>query len=492
MNPVSVRAGMRVVFERAFRTCRMLEIRWYAFLPWVKCTALGYFHPAKPSRPEEARMQPPTMKKPAVAQTILASSIFIDLVGFSKLPTHTQVLAKDRFNGSLRQALSELGEPNYWVRDLGDGALIICPNSPEHALFLALQVHQAFLSAGAGPALPQLQVRTGLNLGVVKTNVDLEGRANYLGDGINATQRVMDFAEPGQILVSRAFADAVAYLHADYATLFMAPQAKQDKHGRVHEVFALDYSAPMLARLNDEIKDSHAPVLLATPVASPPVSLTEHTVIIIRNWFIPFNAVLFIVGVVWTGLQRFGLSGSRAQLIGATVMAVGSVLWFTAHRVSSRWKISASSQRTGSAIGFLLVAVGSMVTTTAWISTYMKEQPAALSASPAAATLPDNASLAAGEELMPVTNAPPAPAAAPQPLKAVSPHHVKPSLPEARAAAVAAPTPKPRTPVSAESERSAVAPSATDRARCTDLLNKTALGASISTAEKLEITQSCR
>lgn len=449
-------------------------------------------------------MQAPTMKKPAVAQTIVASSMFIDLVGFSKLPTSTQVLAKERFNATLKQALRELGESNYWVRDLGDGALIVCPNSPEHALFLALKVHQEFLSSALGPGQPALQLRIGLNLGVVKTNIDLEGRANYLGDGINATQRVMDFAQPGQILVSRAFADAVAYLHADYATLFMPPQARQDKHGRTHEVFAVDYSGQTLTRLGDELKESQLaqpPVLQPVPAPEPasaaPVSLTEHTVTIIRNWFIPFNAVFFTVGVVWTGFQRFGLSGSRAQLIGAVVMAVGSILWFVAHRVSSRWEISASAQRTASAIGFLLVAVGSMITATAWISTYMNELPPSASAQPASVRLPDSAGLGAGEELLPATPAVSASAAALPPMTTVqpveaAPQPAKPSLPETRAAAVVAPAPKSRPPATAEPARTAVAPSATDRVRCTDLLNKTALGSTVSTAEKLEIAQSCR
>lgn len=450
-------------------------------------------------------MQPPILKKSTAAQTLVASSIFIDLVGFSKLPTSTQVFAKDRFNATLRQALSELGESNYWVRDLGEGTLIICPNSPEHALFLALKVHQEFLSFEAGPGLSKLELRMGLNLGVLKTNVDLEGRANYLGDGINATQRLIDFAEPGQMLVSRAFADAVAYLHADYATLFSAPQARQDKHGRTHEVFAVEHSVQTLARLGEELRESQ---LSLTPASSPqipasastslpalPVNLTEHTVTIIRNWFIPFNAVFFTVGVVWTGFQRFGLSGSRAQLIGVTVMAVGSALWLVAHRMSGRLQIAASRQRTAGAIGFLLVAVGSMVTATAWISTYLQEPPSRASAPPRSAGSPlsvgppDNAGLSAGEELLPPTRSVEPPVAAP-PVAAQQP--AKSSTPVAIAATVVSTPPRVRPPANAEPVSSPAPPSAADSARCTNLLNKSALGSSISTAEKQEIAQSCR
>lgn len=193
-----------------------------------------------------------SMIKPQVSQTIVASSVFLDLVGFSKLSTSAQVQAKDRFNTTLRASLDELGPDHYWVRDLGDGALIICPHSPEHALFLALRVHKEFLAFLLVPGQPVLALRIGLNLGVLKTSPDLEGRPNYLGDGINATQRVMDFAQPGQILASRSFVDAIAFLHGDYTTMFDAPQQRADKHGRVHEVHAVEPSAAALERLQGE------------------------------------------------------------------------------------------------------------------------------------------------------------------------------------------------------------------------------------------------
>ena len=67
---------------------------------------------------------------------------------------------------------------------------------------------------------PFTGLRTGLHLGTVKETVDLEARRNYIGDGINATKRIMDFAAPGQIAASRNFFEAVANLDAEYAALF--------------------------------------------------------------------------------------------------------------------------------------------------------------------------------------------------------------------------------------------------------------------------------
>ena len=438
------------------------------------------------------------------SQTVVASSVFMDLVGFSKLSTTAQVVVKDRFNATLKQALAELGNSNYWVRDLGDGALIICPNSPEHALFIALGVLQVILgpSTTQGPAL---ELRIGLNLGVLKSNVDLEGRANYLGDGINATQRVMDFAQPGQILASRSFVDAVAYLHADYATLFRAPESKEDKHGRVHEVYALIPSEATLSRLREDVALHDIPVAHVTstqpavPVLSgaqgpaPVISVTEHFVTIIRNWFIPFNALFFTTGLVWAGFQRFGLSGSRAQWVGAGVIAIGLGLWLTTRRLSGRLQLGASHERTVSAIAFLLVAVGSMVTITAWVSLYLQESAQGSPAptlvakpleAPKSAVLPSSVMQA---PKIPIPNG--VVTLSPSPTSQVP--SAKPASPVVKPASTVAP-PKPRLPASVDPVEPSSPPSATDRARCTALLNKSALGASISNAEKQEISQSCR
>ena len=441
------------------------------------------------------------------SQTVVASSVFMDLVGFCKLPTNAQVVAKDRFNATLKQALAKLGHSNYWVRDLGDGALVICPNSPEHALFIALGVQQTFLRVSTVPG-PALELRIGLNLGVLKSNVDVEGRANYLGDGINATQRVMDFAQPGQILASRSFVDAVAYLHADYATLFQAPKSKEDKHGRTHEVYALIPSEATLSRLREDVALHDTPVAYLTtsqpqlqgpgpggvPVLTPVIGLMEHIVTIIRNWFIPFNALFFTTGLVWAGFQRFGLSGSRAQWVGAGVIAIGSGLWLTTRRVSGRLQLSASRERTSSAIAFLLVAVGSMVTVTAWVSLYLQESaPGSQAPTLMAKPLEVPKSVVLPSSVMPAPQAPILTGTAilgPVP----TPHlpSAKPALPVVKPASTVAPRPNLRLPVSVDPVESSGPPSTTDRARCTALLNKSALGASISNAEKQEISQSCR
>jgi hypothetical protein len=112
-------------------------------------------------------------------------------------------------------------------------------------------------SAGA------LAVRLGVNLGPVRLVKDLNGQMNIIGDGINVAQRVMSFARPGQLLVSRSFYEVVSCLSRDYANLFHHEGARTDKHVREHDVYSVVGGTPASRRLADTItqpRDGEAPV----------------------------------------------------------------------------------------------------------------------------------------------------------------------------------------------------------------------------------------
>lgn len=81
------------------------------------------------------------------------------------------------------------------------------------------------------------KVRIGINLGPVRLHRSLAGRLNPLGDGINNAQRIMGFAEPNQILVSRSFYDVIACLSQEHAQLFVYLGIKEDKHHKGHPVY---------------------------------------------------------------------------------------------------------------------------------------------------------------------------------------------------------------------------------------------------------------
>src|SRR5918992_2085776 len=164
------------------------------------------------------------------ARTLVSSVLFIDIVGYSKKGVGEQVKLKRAFNHVLATALEQVPARDRVVVDTGDGAAVTFLGDPEGALFVALAVLDK---------VGELPVRLGINLGPVSLMKDINGLDNVVGDGINAAERVMSFAAPGQVLVSRAFFEVVSLLSPDYAALFKQEQSRTDKHDRAHELYAV-------------------------------------------------------------------------------------------------------------------------------------------------------------------------------------------------------------------------------------------------------------
>jgi hypothetical protein len=148
-----------------------------------------------------------------------------------------QLKLKEQFNTTLSEAISGVAVDDRIILDTGDGAAVSFLGDPEDAMFVALSMRDAVASQPPEP--PLLRVRFGINLGPVRLIKDINGQPNIIGDGINVAQRIMTFAQPGQILVSRSYYDIIARLSEDYANLFHYEGARTDKHVREHEVYAV-------------------------------------------------------------------------------------------------------------------------------------------------------------------------------------------------------------------------------------------------------------
>ena len=208
-------------------------------------------------------------------RALVASFLFIDLVGFSKGTVAEQYAAKSVLSAILRDNLAALQESDYRVKDTGDGALIIFLSNPEHALYMALAITQDFARASSTPGVASKSLRTGLNIGTVKEQMDLEARPNYIGDGINDAKRIMDFADPGQIAASRSFYESVSCLDAMYANLFSHLGAPDDKHGRAHELYGVTSDPAVLEKLKRDFA-AFPPETMSAP-AEPPRSTAQTT-----------------------------------------------------------------------------------------------------------------------------------------------------------------------------------------------------------------------
>lgn len=173
-------------------------------------------------------------------KTIICSVLFLDIAEYSKKSVSGQISLKERFNAFLSIAIRDVPVNDRIILDTGDGAAISFLGDISDALHAALSMRSSLLNEGVRME-PPLLVRIGVNLGPVRLVKDINGQPNIVGDGINVAQRVMGFADPGQILVSRSYYDAVSRLSQEYAGMFHYQGSRTDKHVREHEVYAIGY-----------------------------------------------------------------------------------------------------------------------------------------------------------------------------------------------------------------------------------------------------------
>ena len=174
------------------------------------------------------------------SRTLVCSVLFLDIIEYSRKPVAEQLQLKQAFNRSLATALEQVPQRDRIILDTGDGAAVTFMGDPEDALFAALTVRNM---------ASEVPVRLGVNLGPVRLVKDLNGQMNIIGDGINVAQRVMSFARPGQLLVSRSFYEVVSCLSRDYLNLFRHEGSRTDKHVREHEVYSVVGGTPTTRRL---------------------------------------------------------------------------------------------------------------------------------------------------------------------------------------------------------------------------------------------------
>jgi class 3 adenylate cyclase len=211
--------------------------------------------PQAAASPGRASAPPGTLND----QTVECAVLFVDVVRYSEQPLAAQREIKQRLNAAVRQATVRLTPGERVLLDTGDGVAIAFLGYPEDALFVTLALLRALGASAGGRAV---QLRSGINFGKVSVLRDVNGQPSVVGDGINMAQRVMSFANPGQLLVSRAFYQVLVAVSEDYADLFCYCGARTDKHVREHEVYEL--AAPL-----DRIEIALPPYMLPAHAAVP-------------------------------------------------------------------------------------------------------------------------------------------------------------------------------------------------------------------------------
>jgi TolB-like protein/class 3 adenylate cyclase/Tfp pilus assembly protein PilF len=134
----------------------------------------------------------------------IAYVLFIDIVGYSKVLINEQRRLLETLNQIVRDTDQfRKAEANGRLISIptGDGMALVFYNTPEAPVECALEISRA------DKEHPELSLRMGVHSGPVSGVVDVNGRANIAGAGINIAQRVMDCGDGGHILLSKHVAE---------------------------------------------------------------------------------------------------------------------------------------------------------------------------------------------------------------------------------------------------------------------------------------------
>ena len=137
-------------------------------------------------------------------QLEIAHVLFIDIVDYSKLSINEQRSAVDELTRIVRatQQFQKAEASERLVKiATGDGMALVFYTSPEAPVRCAVELSRALKDH------PRLRVRMGIHSGPVSGVVDVTGRTNLAGAGLNLARRVMDCGDAGHILLSKHLAE---------------------------------------------------------------------------------------------------------------------------------------------------------------------------------------------------------------------------------------------------------------------------------------------
>jgi TolB-like protein/Tfp pilus assembly protein PilF len=187
----------------------------------------------------------------------IAHVLFIDIVGYSKLSINDQTAAVEELNQVVRVS-DQLQRAEAASRLLkiatGDGMALVFYASPEAPAQCAVEISRALKEH------PRLHVRMGIHSGPVSGVVDVNGRPNLAGVGLNMAQRVMACGDAGHILVSKHVAeDLEEYEH--WRPLLHDLGTCEVKHGMrvaIANLYADEVGNPQLPKKFQALKKRRA------------------------------------------------------------------------------------------------------------------------------------------------------------------------------------------------------------------------------------------
>ncbi len=242
----------------------------------------------------------------------LAHVLFIDIVGYSRLPMDQQ----EQVLHGLQQAVRMTSEfaraqaaDQLSVLPTGDGMALVFFGDAEGAVRCALELSRALRSE------PSVVLRMGIHTGPVYRVSDINANRNVAGGGINMAQRVMDCGDAGHILVSKTVADTLGQITTWSSALHDLGEAEV-KHGVKVHLYNLYQDGVGNPEIPDKLETARRPAKFKKS-AVVMAAARQH------KWSFAAGVLFVILLVVSAGLGINSLL-SRSGAKGTTTTSTGN------------------------------------------------------------------------------------------------------------------------------------------------------------------------
>jgi len=166
----------------------------------------------------------------------LAHVLLVKVDGFSRMTVEEQSRRLEELQAAVRRTnefhQAQAADDLVSQPATGGMVLIFFGADPIAAVRCALEIQRSLRDLG------HLPVRVGIHTGPVKIISDINDRPNVSGDGVNSAERVISYAAPGQILLSRSVADVLRHL-SEWSPRLRDLGERHDKGGERERVFSL-------------------------------------------------------------------------------------------------------------------------------------------------------------------------------------------------------------------------------------------------------------
>ena len=266
----------------------------------------------------------------------LAHVLFMDIVGYSKLPIDEQMSAlhmlQAMVHASAEVARAKASDQLTSI-PTGDGMALVFFNDPTAPVECALEIAKALKSH------PELPLRMGVHSGPVNQIIDVNNRINVAGAGINMAQRVMDSGDAGHILLSKRVAEDLAQ-YSRWQPLLHDLKEVEVKHAvRVHlfNLYTDEVGNPVLpATVKQRKQRTATPIIVAAVLAAIIIPVGIYLVLKSRQSVRPtkpeseFRALLQRKTDVWVNTVFTSQAGDGGIKMSSSAAEATTQVWQTA------------------------------------------------------------------------------------------------------------------------------------------------------------------